>query len=171
MSPSLGRVVFSDCLGWSSDTVSLVTWARWSRGVPYVRCVCTLICWIWFAMTCQWVALPLRLTGCEDWPWPYPLGMSFVVLCFNLRPATGCVGSGVSWEGLMCRPSAACVQPGAICNAHFVAAGAGFRHGGEATLWVEVCCHRCQVWGHWAGVKGILRPAVICLRPTHLGEF
>lgn len=176
VSPRLGRVVFSGCLVWSSDTVSLVTWASWSWVVPYVTYVCTLICWILFAITCQWVTLPLRLTDCEDWLWPYSLGVSFVVFCFNLRPFTMCVGSGVSWEGLRCRPSATCVQHGAIwpefqCNSHLVAACAGFRHVGEAISWAEFSATSARSGATEQESQGILRLAVIYLRPTDLGKF
>lgn len=47
---------------------------------------------------------PVGSGACRDHPVRAVCGATRVVLCCGLKPATGCVGYGVSREGLQCKP-------------------------------------------------------------------
>ena len=69
--PSLGRVALcSRCPIGPSGAISLITWARCSKGIPCVGCVYSpVVVEPWFLLEHQWMRLTLRLIGWETWPW------------------------------------------------------------------------------------------------------
>ena len=73
----LGRSALSPHLGSRfpvglGGTVSLITWTRFSRNVPYVGYLRpTAVVEYQLFLTRLWAGLTHRLTDCENWPWPH----------------------------------------------------------------------------------------------------
>lgn len=114
--------LYSRCLLGLSDIASLITWAKWSRNVPYVDLFES-----WLLYTHQWVGLSLKVSIFEDWPqsqykWELTsqsricpsmvlclpicslgydaFGNNWVFLWCGLNPPPDMLGSVASWKGL-----------------------------------------------------------------------
>ena len=121
-----------------------MTWARCSRSVPCLGCVCSpIVIEPWLLLAYQWMGWPevwlaVRIgdnhsVQAASGGWPHgvgftpagsgsfqdlPLVMPLVELTgYGLKPATMCIGSGPSWEGPQCRSmsDAAYDQPVTTC--------------------------------------------------------